>query len=116
MKFGCGNYNYLKINSFKMTEEEKDLLRPVFWEIDINNLDYENHKKYTIERILQYGRTEHVNWMLKTFCKDDIAEAVKESRTIDRKTANYWSIHLGINKNEILCFTKPQSVMSNSMF
>ena len=99
-----------------MNEEEKILLRPIFWEIDINNLDHENHKKYTIERILQYGRMEHVNWMLKTFNKDEITETVKKSRTIDRKTANYWSIHFGINKDEILCFTKPQSVMSNSMF
>ena len=99
-----------------MTQKEKDLLKPIFWEINIDNLDYKNHKRYTIERILQYGLTEHVSWMLKHFKKDDIIEAIKKSRTIDRKTANYWSIHFGINKDEILCFTKPRSAMSNSMF
>ena len=59
MKFGCGNYNYLKINSFKMTEEEKDLLRPVFWEIDINNLDYENHKE-TNNQYIAYSENKTV--------------------------------------------------------
>lgn len=98
-----------------LTLEEKDLLSPIFWDIDINNLDYENHKRYTIERILQYGRTEHVNWMRKNFSDDDIIDIVKCSKIIDRRTANFWSIHFGINKDEILCFTK-QSAMSNSMF
>lgn len=99
-----------------MKQEEKKLLRPVFWEIDIDAFDPHEYKKYTIERILQYGLVEHVNWMLKNFNEQDIIEAVKKSRTIDRKTANYWSIHLGINKDEILCFTKPLSAMSNLMF
>ncbi|MDQ3021814.1 MAG: hypothetical protein M3R36_14770 [Bacteroidota bacterium] len=98
-----------------LTKKEKALLKPIFWDIDIDNLDYENHKRYTIERILQYGLTEHINWMLEHFDKEDIAEAVKKSRSIDRKTANYWSIHLEISKDEILCFTN-QSAMSNSMF
>lgn len=99
-----------------LTQEEKDLLKPIFWEIDINTLDPEEFRKYTIERILQYGLAEHINWMLKQFSKYDITDAIKTSRTIDRKTANYWSIHFGINKDEILCFTKLPSAMSNSMF
>ncbi len=98
-----------------LSQKEKDLLKPIFWDIEIQNLDYENHKRYTIERILQYGLAEHINWMLKNFDKTDIIEAVKKSRTIDRRTANYWSIHLGINKDEIICFLN-QSAMSNSMF
>lgn len=98
-----------------MTQEEIRLLKPIFWDIDINNLDFENHKKYTIERILQFGRSEHVNWMLKTFSDENIIDAVKSSKNIDRKTANFWSIHYGINRNDIICFTK-QSVRSNSMF
>jgi hypothetical protein len=99
-----------------MTQEEKDLLRPIFWDTDINNLDPEKHTRYIIERILQYGLSEHVNWMLKSYTEDEVIQAVKQSRNIDRKTANFWSIHLEINKDEILCFTKPQSILSNSMF
>ncbi|MEZ4690910.1 MAG: hypothetical protein R3A12_12295 [Ignavibacteria bacterium] len=99
-----------------MTQEEKDLLRPIFWDTEIDKLNIENHKRYTIERILQYGYTDHIRWILKIFDANDIIETVKKSKIIDRKTANYWSIHYGINKDEILCFTKSQSAMSNSMF
>jgi hypothetical protein len=99
-----------------MTQEKKDLLKPIFWDTNINDLDFKSHKRYGIERILQYGYTDHIRWMLGKFDTDEIIETVKKSKIIDRKTANYWSIHFGINKDEILCFTKPQSAMSNSMF
>lgn len=98
-----------------MTEEEKDLLRPVFWEIDINSLDPQEYKKYTIERILQYGTIDHVKWMLDNFSNTDIIEAVKVSKNIDRRTANYWALYYGINKEEITCFST-HYVRSNSLF
>lgn len=74
-----------------MIQEEKDLLRPIFWDTDINNLDPKKHTRYMIERILQYGLAEHVNWMLKNYTENEIIQAVIQSRIIDRKTANLWS-------------------------
>lgn len=98
-----------------MTEKEKKLLKPLFWDTDIDKLDVMKYKRYTIERILQFGLAEHVRWMLKHFGKEDITDTVKKSKIIDKKTANYCSIHYGINKEDILCFSR-QSAKSNSMF
>lgn len=98
-----------------MTQEEKNLLRSIFWDTDINKLDVMKYKKYTIERILQYGRMEHINWMMQNFSDDEIIDAVKNSLIIDRKTANYWALFYKINKDEILCFSK-QWIPSNSIF
>jgi len=98
-----------------MTQEEKKLLKPIFWDTDIDKLDVMKYKKYTIERILQNGRMEHVNWMFKNFSDDEIIDAVKNSLIIDRRTANYWSLYYKINKNEVLCFSK-HSIPSNSIF
>lgn len=89
-----------------MTQKEKKLLKPIFWDTDIDKLDCENHKNYIIERVLQYGRSEHVRWLLKKFSKNDIIETVKVSRSIDRKTANFWSLHYKIPREEIKCFRK----------
>ena len=98
-----------------MTDKEKKLLKPIFWDTDIDKLDVMKYKRYTIERILQFGLAEHVRWMLKHFEKEDIKETVKKSKVIDKKTATYWSIHFDINKEDILCFSK-QSARSNTMF
>lgn len=98
-----------------MIQEEKDLLRSIFWEIDIDSLDPQKYKKYTIERILQYGTIEHVKWMLDNFSDSDIIEAVKVSKNIDKRTANYWALYYGINKEEITCFLTHYA-RSNSLF
>ena len=98
-----------------LSQKEKDLLKPIFWDTDINKLDILKYKKYTIERILQNGRIEHINWMFLNFSDDEIIDAVKNSLIIDRRTANYWALYYKINKDEIVCFSK-FSIPSNSVF
>lgn len=98
-----------------LTQKEKKLLKPIFWDTDINTLDITRFNKYTIERILQYGRMEHINWMMQNFSDEEIIDAVKNSLIIDRKTANYWALFYKINQNDILCFSK-QWIPSNSIF
>ncbi len=98
-----------------LSQIEKDLLKPIFWDTDITNLDLGKNKRYTIERILVYGTTEHIKWLLKNYTDKDIIETVKVSKVIDRQTANYWSLYYNIKREEIICFRR-QLKMSNSIF
>ncbi len=90
-----------------LTKKEKELLRPIFWDTDINNLDLDKHRGYTIERILQFGRSEHLKWLLRKFNQNDIIETVRNSSNIDRRTANFWSLLYKIPREEVKCFQKP---------
>ena len=90
-----------------LTKNEKNLLKPLFWDTDINKLDVLKYKQYTIERVLQFGRSEHLNWLLKNFSKNDVIETIRISNNIDRKTANFWSLLYKIPREEVRCFQKP---------
>jgi len=79
----------------------------LFWDIDQDTLDLHRHKRFIIERMLQYGRPEDIHWLLDHYSKDDIVDVIKRSKTIDRKTASYWSIHYHIPEKEILCLNRP---------
>jgi tagatose-1,6-bisphosphate aldolase len=79
----------------------------LFWDIDQDTLDLNKHKRFIIERILQYGRPEDIKWVLDHYSEEDIIDTVKRSKIIDRKTATYWSIHYHIPKKEILCLNRP---------
>jgi len=74
-----------------------------FWDVDVKSIDKIKHKKLIIERILRLGRPESINWLLDMYTNTEIVEVVKETRNIDRKTANYWAIHFGIPREEIAC-------------
>ncbi len=95
-----------------MTQKEKDLLSEVMWDINFQTLDFKKHRKFILERIMQYGRHEHVNWMLENYSDKDLIETIKSSYNIDNKTANFWSLYFKIPKEDILCFRK--SLVKNS--
>ena len=77
-----------------------------FWDVDIKGLDTVKNKKFIIERLLRYGRPEQIKWMFACYSDREIIEVVKLSRTIDKKTANYWALHYHILPNEVLCLNR----------
>ena len=86
----------------------------MFWDIDIERIDLKKNKEFVIERILEYGFTGQVSWLLKNYSRQSIIEVVKKSRNIDKITANYWAIHFHIKKEEILCLKR--QLMQNCFY
>jgi hypothetical protein len=84
-------------------------LKPFFWDTDVSKLDLQKHKKYIIERILEYGDIKEVRWLFSNFEKEDIVEVLKKSRRISVKTGNYFYIILKLNepKENFECLKKP---------
>jgi len=69
-------------------------LRPFFWEIDLSKINIEENKQYIIQRILELGDKDAVQWLFSNFPLDDIKKTLKESRSISKKSLNFWSIIL----------------------
>ncbi len=84
--------------------EIPEYIKVVLWDVDIKELDLKKHWFFIIERIMVYGNENDVRWMLATFSKEQLIEVVKKSRNLDRKTANFWALWFGIDKEEIRCF------------
>lgn len=89
-----------------MNTHDKEMLSPLFWDIDVETLDLKNHRSYVIDRILKFGRPAQVRWLLSNYSEEDVVERVKHSKRIDRKTASYWAIHYKIPREDIVCFQR----------
>lgn len=89
-----------------MQKKLPQFIHKYFWEVNPKNVDVDMQSHYIIERILEYGDMEDIKWIWKAYPKKAIIEAVKTSRAISKKTANYWAVILGIPKSKILCFSK----------
>jgi hypothetical protein len=68
----------------------------IFWDVDPNKLDWQANSRFIIERILTRGGTDDVRLMFKTYSNKQITSAVLESKTLDKKTANFMSNYLNI--------------------
>lgn len=69
-------------------------LRALLWDTDWSKVDPEKHKKFIIERILELGDQNAVDWLFSTYSNQEIERVLKASRNISIKSANYWSIVL----------------------
>ena len=82
------------------------ILKPIFWDLDVEKLDIKKNSRQIIERILEYGDSAQVNWMFKHYKKEEIKEVLKNSRQLSRKSANFWAFYFNIPKNEVRCLTR----------
>lgn len=90
-------------------------LKKYFWEVDFTKLDARKHPGYVMERVLEYGDKKAVSWMLKNFSKKEIIDTLLKSRQLSTKSANFWALVFGVEKDKVLClnegFRKRQRVI-----
>jgi len=77
-----------------------------FWDVNIDEIDLEKHKRFVIERILNYGDHQALFWLKENYDETMIKEAVKKSRNLTRKTARFWQAYFNLSEEEMRCFTK----------
>ena len=78
-------------------------LRWLFWDTDASTVDLERHRKYVIERVLEFGNEAAYRWLFATFSREDIAAVVKTSSRISRQTATMMANFYGLPKGEVRC-------------
>lgn len=82
-----------------------EFLRPLFWEIDFDQLRVQGHERYVIERVLEYGDLPEAKWMLGRFSRAEIVQTLRRSRSLSPKSANFWAFILGLPREEIRCLS-----------
>ena len=71
-----------------------ETLKSCFWDCDFASLDPLVHRRFIAERILVYGDSPAVRWLLATVPADVLKEIVSSARNLDPKTRNYWRMWL----------------------
>ncbi|MCY7311462.1 MAG: hypothetical protein LH619_11840 [Chitinophagaceae bacterium] len=70
--------------------------KSLFWDVNPERLDWQKNCQLIIERTLQRGLTKEVEAIFSVYTDIQIREAILKSKTLDKKTANYFSIKLDI--------------------
>ena len=70
--------------------------RPLFWDIDVDSFDPRAFPRYTIERVLEYGSEDDLEWMRRTFAQEQILDVLRTDRRLTPLSANFWALYFGI--------------------
>lgn len=93
-----------------------DSFNKYFWDVDLNKLNITKHSGFIIERMLEFGNIEVLRWLYNTYPINSIKDTLKKSRALSRKSANFWSIFLDIDKGEIECMRMSSQKMQEKIW
>lgn len=90
----------------------KDQLdKRLFWDIDFAKLDVDKKKEYVIERVIDRAITwQQFKAIINYYGKEEVANVVKQIRSLDDKTLHFCSVYFDIPLNEFRCYILKQSL------
>jgi hypothetical protein len=100
VELGVMKNNTITVNNFSDN---------LFWDIDLQDLDIEKHKKYIIERVLEYGTFD--DWLLlcRHFTLATVIRVAQVLRSLDPKTLAFLSVVGNVPLETFRCYSTKQS-------
>ena len=85
---------YLECVIIEKVKASDKNLQPFFWETDLSKISIERNKQHIIERILEFGDRDAVQWLFSKFSLSEIKTTLEISKRISKKSKNFWLIFL----------------------
>lgn len=88
----------------------------LFWDVSIASIDMLKHKRYIIQRVLEYGTLSDWKAIKAMYGVKTIAEEMKQVRSLDDKTLHFICTAANVKKEEFRCYTTKQSRLNDTDF
>lgn len=84
------------------------LRKELFWDINFDQIDFNENRLLIIERVLNFGNIEEFKAIVAYYGRDTIKEAVRKAGYLDPKTLEFVVSYFNLKREEIRCFSKKQ--------
>ena len=86
---------------------KKTLRKSLFWEVNLEDLDYQRDVEFIIGRVLDLGNLKEWRAIKNFYGLDKIKKVARKHVFSDPKSANFWSIIVHIPLEKIKCTRNP---------
>jgi hypothetical protein len=80
----------------KETSNIPERFNSLFWDTELANIHIRENARYIIERILEFGDIDALEWMQRVYPVQKIIHALYLSRVISDKSRNFWALWFGV--------------------
>ncbi len=67
----------------------------LFWDTDLKNIHIRKNSRYIIERVLELGSLDAVNWLQRVYTVQRILDVLNTGRGVSDKSRNFWMLWFG---------------------
>ena len=86
-----------------LNKSNREFNKALFWDVQIESLDIETHKRYIIERVVSRGNRADWELLKEIYGKKRIKQEVLKIRSLDKKTVSFLSVYLGVERTDFRC-------------
>ncbi len=86
----------------------EDFSQFLFWDVDLNGFDLDQHKIHLIQKVLQYGSLNDWNLLKQLYGLNTIKEVSLNLRSLDAVTLSYLAVIFNIDQTEFRCYKHRQ--------
>ncbi|HAY89078.1 MAG TPA: hypothetical protein DCY51_06540 [Bacteroidetes bacterium] len=83
--------------------------KELFWDLDIENLDFQLHKSQIIPRVFMKGKIDDILQVLRYYDKNEVKNVLLNTRYLDKKTLALAAVYFSTDKEEFRCYKLSQS-------
>ncbi len=100
----------MKKTATDIKNDTLNLSKTLFWDTDINKLNYEKHARHIIERVLTHGMLKDWFEIKHYYGLERIKVEVLKIRYLDKVTLNFCSKYFKLPKKQFKCYNTEQSI------
>ena len=70
-----------------------DKFKKYFWDVDFNKLELSKHRKFVMERLLNYGTFDTFDWIFRTFNDEEVRSFLKNKgkHSLSKNSFYFWT-------------------------
>jgi len=80
------------ISSYREVHAVPEVFRFLFWDARLEDIHVRRNARYIIERVLDMGNLDGVNWLQRIYPVQRIMEVLATSRSLSEKSKNFWRL------------------------
>ncbi|GEA14180.1 hypothetical protein E308F_04210 [Moorella sp. E308F] len=82
-------------------------LKKYFWDVSFDSLDSRDESYFILERLLEYGDTRAIRWVMRQYRDEELLEVIKTSPRLSAKTGNFWRCYYHLQEDDLRCLRPP---------
>ncbi|RFZ85625.1 hypothetical protein DYU05_08525 [Mucilaginibacter terrenus] len=82
------------------------LSKQAFWDVDMNNIDYEKHAVHIVEKVIERGKTEDFDNLLKYYGFDKVAKLALQANWLSDISINFCCTLFKVHPTDFKCYEK----------
>ena len=85
------------------------LSKRAFWDVEMESINWDDHRAFILERIMQYGTMDDWKIIRKVLDLKDLKHAATQANDLDDFSLSFLSLFLKIPREQFRCYIKKQS-------